>query len=81
PNTGIVIDELVYNCSQFIKEHPGGEAVIRRYAGKDCSLQFWRFHREDQLLEYGAALRVARVAGGVEADSLPGPPQRYRLYH
>ena len=34
---GIVIDEIVYDCSDFISEHPGGEAVIRNLSGSDCS--------------------------------------------
>lgn len=72
---------MVYNCTQFVKEHPGGDAVIRRYAGKECSQQFWRFHREDQLLKYGVALQVGRVVGEIVADSLPGLPQQHIKFH
>jgi cytochrome b involved in lipid metabolism len=71
---------VVYDCSDFAQEHPGGEAVIRRYAGRDCSLPFWRFHREDQLVKYGWALRVGRVAGVRTADPVLKPPAQTRMY-
>lgn len=39
---GIVIDDIVYDCSNFISEHPGGEAVIRNLGGSDCSCTLCR---------------------------------------
>ena len=39
---GIVIDEIVYDCSDFISKHPGGEAVIRNLSGSDCSCKLHR---------------------------------------
>ena len=39
---GIVIDEIVYDCSDFISKHPGGEAVIRNLSGSDCSCKLDR---------------------------------------
>ncbi|KEF51964.1 uncharacterized protein A1O9_11954, partial [Exophiala aquamarina CBS 119918] len=69
---GLVIDNVIYDCSQFVKEHPGGEAVIRRYAAKDCSLQFWKFHRECHLVKYGPVLQVGQVV--VKVDKADPPP-------
>ncbi|KAL2847854.1 cytochrome b5-like heme/steroid binding domain-containing protein [Aspergillus pseudoustus] len=40
PNLWIVIDDVVYDCTHFVKSHSGGDAVIRRFAGKDCSCMF-----------------------------------------
>lgn len=34
---GLVIDNIVYDCSSFVDKHPGGDAVVRSFAGKDCS--------------------------------------------
>lgn len=34
---GIVIDTVVYDCSSFVGEHPGGETVIRSFGGQSCS--------------------------------------------
>ena len=33
----IVVDRIVYDCTGFISEHPGGEQVISSFVGEDCS--------------------------------------------
>lgn len=40
----IQINSQVYDFTDFITEHPGGAAVLNRYAGKDASKLFNRFH-------------------------------------
>lgn len=57
----IVVDNIVYDCSDFVTEHPGGEQVIRSFAGEDCSWQFWRFHGSKEMIEYGRPLRIGRT--------------------
>ncbi|EUC39856.1 hypothetical protein COCMIDRAFT_74198, partial [Bipolaris oryzae ATCC 44560] len=57
----VVVDEIVYNCTQFVHEHPGGSRVIENFKGQDCSWQFWRFHSEKNMEEWGKPLRVART--------------------
>jgi cytochrome b involved in lipid metabolism len=59
----IVVDNIVYDCTKFIKEHPGGETVIRSFIGEDCSWQFWRFHSEAIMVKWGGPLRVGRTEG------------------
>lgn len=59
----IVIDDLVYDCTRFITEHPGGEEVIQSFAGQDCTWQFWRFHGKERLEEYAPDLRIGRTSG------------------
>ena len=59
----IVIDEIVYDCSEYITSHPGGEAVMANFQGQDCSWQFWRFHGMQQMVEFGRQLRVGRTSG------------------
>ena len=39
-NAWIVINNKVYNVTEFIEEHPGGEGVLIAYAGTDCTEQF-----------------------------------------
>jgi cytochrome b involved in lipid metabolism len=59
----IVIDDIVYDCTQFVHDHPGGHRVIESFRGQECSWQFWRFHSRDNLNEWGHLLRVARTEG------------------
>ncbi|TVY13769.1 putative cytochrome b5 [Lachnellula arida] len=59
----IVVDNIVYDCTDFIAEHPGGEHVIRSFAGAECSWQFWRFHGKQDMEDFGRALRVGRTEG------------------
>lgn len=59
----IVIDNIVYDCTNFIHEHPGGDTVIRSFIGEDCSWQFRRLHSGRAMEEYGRPLRVGRTEG------------------
>jgi hypothetical protein len=59
----IVIDEIVYDCSEFVAEHPGGEQVILSFVGEDCSWQFWRFHGKNEMEQYAKELRIGRTKG------------------
>ncbi|KAK0659658.1 putative cytochrome b5 [Lasiodiplodia hormozganensis] len=59
----IVINDIVYDCTDFARSHhPGGAAPIEQLAGGDCSWQFWRFHAAEHLRDYGWGLRVGRTA-------------------
>ncbi|EON63744.1 hypothetical protein W97_02972 [Coniosporium apollinis CBS 100218] len=58
----IVIDTIVYDCSVFVNNHPGGDTVIKAFTGSDCSWQFWRFHGKEHLEEFGRSLRIGRTA-------------------
>ena len=70
----IVIDNIVYDCKYFLKEHPGGEQIIKSFGGAECSCQFWRFHGKKEMEDFGRALRVGRTEGMVNKYK---EPQRY----
>jgi cytochrome b involved in lipid metabolism len=59
----IVVDNIVYDCTTFLHEHPGGNTVIESFAGQDCSWQFWRFHNRQHMRDSGLGLRVGRTEG------------------
>lgn len=61
--TWIVVDDIVYDCTEFALEHPGGETVIGSFKGQDCSWQFWRFHNAAHMRDSGSPLRVGRTKG------------------
>lgn len=39
-NCWIVIYDYVYDCTEFLKNHPGGHDVLLEYAGRDATLAF-----------------------------------------
>jgi len=59
----LVIDDIVYDCTDFVDDHPGGETVIRSFGGRSCSWQFWRIHTTSHLRQYGLRMRVGRTEG------------------
>ena len=67
----IVVDNVVYDCSDFVAIHPGGQQVIQSFRGEECSWQFWRFHGKRQMEEFGKPLRVGRTAGMVNRFAEP----------
>ncbi|KAL2005353.1 hypothetical protein VTN00DRAFT_2564 [Thermoascus crustaceus] len=69
----IVVDGIVYDCSEFVHSHPGGEEVIKNFNGQDCSWQFWRFHGKEQMESDGWALRIGRTEG--VPNRFPEPPR------
>lgn len=70
----IVIDDIIYDCTGFIHEHPGGDTVIRSFIGEDCSWQFWRFHSRSIMDNFGQHLRIGRTKG---IENRFKEPQRY----
>lgn len=59
----IVVDEIVYDCTNFVHEHPGGDTVIRSFIGEDSSWQFWKFHSRLVMDTVGRPLRTGRTEG------------------
>lgn len=48
----VIVHGKVYDVSDFISEHPGGIAVILKYAGKDATKAFDPIHPSDTLVKY-----------------------------
>eukprot|EP00929_Paragymnodinium_shiwhaense_P084219 TRINITY_DN45014_c0_g1_i1.p1 TRINITY_DN45014_c0_g1~~TRINITY_DN45014_c0_g1_i1.p1 ORF type:complete len:529 (+),score=153.31 TRINITY_DN45014_c0_g1_i1:85-1671(+) len=60
----MVIDGKVYDVTKFMKVHPGGAGILRLYAGKDCTKEFFAFHKASVLANTGAKFWKANVQGG-----------------
>ncbi|GEQ67925.1 hypothetical protein JCM33374_g1591 [Metschnikowia sp. JCM 33374] len=48
----VIIHGKVYDVSTFLDDHPGGAAVILKYAGKDATKAFDPIHPGDTLTKY-----------------------------
>ncbi len=44
-----VIDSKVYDVTDFLDAHPGGEAVLKQVAGQDATDAFYNLHRQEVL--------------------------------
>jgi cytochrome b involved in lipid metabolism len=74
--TGIVVDEIAYDCSSWADEHPGGDSMIQSFGDQDCSWQFWHLHNKD-MAKYRQALRIGKTQGVV--NRYPEPKRYSRL--
>jgi len=48
----LIIDGNVYDVTKFAKLHPGGGAILQKYAGKDATEVFFSLHRTEHLDKY-----------------------------
>jgi len=49
PLTKVIIHGKVFDLTKFLAEHPGGEGVILKYAGRDATAAFDPIHPKDIL--------------------------------
>jgi alkylation response protein AidB-like acyl-CoA dehydrogenase len=63
----IIIDNVVYDITKFLKAHPGGKGILLAYAGRDATSEFYDFHARDVLEKYGPKLRVGTVSDSPNA--------------
>ncbi|KAI9266843.1 hypothetical protein BDA99DRAFT_436720 [Phascolomyces articulosus] len=48
----VIIHGKVYDLTKFLPEHPGGQKVVLKFAGKDGTKTFDRFHPADIIQRY-----------------------------
>lgn len=48
----VIIDHKVYDVSDFLDAHPGGNVVLEQVAGKDATTDFYQLHRQEVLTKY-----------------------------
>lgn len=47
--------------SDFLEEHPGGSKILKRFAGKNATKAFWKYHNESVLEKYGGKYKIGTV--------------------
>lgn len=52
---------LTYRPADFLEEHPGGAKILKRFAGKNATKPFWKYHNEHVLKKYGEKLKIGAV--------------------
>jgi alkylation response protein AidB-like acyl-CoA dehydrogenase/predicted heme/steroid binding protein len=67
-----IIDAVVYDVSEFLDAHPGGEQVLRQVAGTDATTAFYNLHRHEVLQKYDD-LAVGRIQGEKQSIITPQP--------
>ncbi|GAA6034368.1 hypothetical protein JCM8097_002691 [Rhodosporidiobolus ruineniae] len=45
----LVVENGVYDVTDFLEEHPGGKKVLLSQCGKDATEKFWQFHSKKVL--------------------------------
>lgn len=45
----------------FLEEHPGGSKILKRFAGKNATKAFWKYHNESVLEKYGGKYKIGTV--------------------
>ena len=58
-----IIDSKVYDLTDFLDAHPGGETVLLQVAGTDATTAFYNLHRHEVLQKYDKSLKIGTVKG------------------
>jgi len=57
-----IIDSKVYDVTDFVDAHPGGESVLKQVAGTDATEAFYNLHRQEVLQKY-SSLCIGTIQG------------------
>lgn len=71
----LVIDGRVYDVTSWTNEHPGGQAVMRMYAGKDCTSEFRSMHSTGVIERFGPNLQIGVVEGAIISEPVTDASQ------
>jgi L-lactate dehydrogenase (cytochrome) len=65
----VIIHGKAYDVTEFLPEHPGGQRIILKYAGKDATKEFEPIHPPDTLDKY---LDKSKHLGPVDMSTVEG---------
>ncbi|TVY31228.1 Acyl-CoA dehydrogenase [Lachnellula hyalina] len=61
-STWFIIDSKVFDVSDFVDAHPGGEYVLKQVAGTDATEAFYNLHKQEVLQKY-SSLCIGTIEG------------------
>ncbi|KAI1081341.1 acyl-CoA dehydrogenase NM domain-like protein [Whalleya microplaca] len=67
-----IVDSRVYDATDFVDAHPGGESVLRQVAGEDATVSFYNLHRHEVLTKYDSLL-IGTIDGEQPQVTTPQP--------
>ena len=68
----VIIHGKVYDLTNFLPEHPGGQKIILKYAGKDATSAFEPIHPPDIIQRF---LSPEVCKGSIDAEALAKEPK------
>ncbi|KAK7036529.1 hypothetical protein VNI00_011726 [Paramarasmius palmivorus] len=63
----VIINQQVYDVTEFLLEHPGGATIILKYAGRDATRAYEPIHPKDALQKH---LPSSKHLGPLHADAV-----------
>ncbi|KAI0193953.1 FMN-dependent dehydrogenase-domain-containing protein [Xylaria flabelliformis] len=63
----LVVDDVVYDMSEFAPEHPGGVGVLLNYAGRDATTTYSKVHSPSLIR---TSLPASRIIGTVDKSTV-----------
>jgi len=67
-----IIDHKVYDLTDFLDAHPGGNVVLQQVAGTDATVDFYNLHRQEVLTKY-ESLCIGTIEGEKPEVIVQGP--------
>jgi hypothetical protein len=68
-----IIDHKVYDLTDFVDGHPGGNVVLAQVAGQDATAAFYNLHRQEVLNKYEDSFRIGTIKGEKPEIIVQGP--------
>lgn len=59
----VICDGLVYDLTNFLGMHPGGELILHPYGGQDITEPFYALHRHEVLQKFGPKYLIGKLEG------------------
>lgn len=71
----ILIEGKVYDVTTYLAEHPGGDDILVKFAGRDCTAAFNQGgYTNNGHTDYAKSLRDQKLVGAIEKEA---PPAEY----
>jgi alkylation response protein AidB-like acyl-CoA dehydrogenase len=67
-----IIDHKIYDLTDFVDAHPGGNVVLQQIAGQDATTAFYNLHRQEVLNKY-QSLCIGTVESETPEVIVQGP--------